>query len=162
MGVNSTNKGHDFERKVAKIFSEWWGSEIRRTPMSGGSGISNLHADLVADEKFPFSVECKKYREVKFSSFLTTENNLLIQWWEQSLKESFENRKVAIVVFAENRGEIFVMVAKTWLWDLKRDISELKKYIILDSFGEHIPLVLMTLKKFLSVIKKEWFYENDL
>lgn len=155
--VNSLKKGHNFERKVAKIFSEWWGREVRRTPMSGGSGISGLHSDLVADEKFPFSVECKKYKEVRLSSFLTTENNLLIQWWEQALKESFENIKVAMVVFAENRGEIFVMISKAWLLGLNKDISELKKYIILDSFGKHIPVLIMTLKKFLEVVKAEWF-----
>lgn len=55
-------KGSVFERKIAKIFSKWSGSDVNRTPLSGGWAKNAKHGvknDLIStDPNFPFGVEC--------------------------------------------------------------------------------------------------------
>lgn len=61
-GKKSKTKGNNFERKVAKMLSQWWGSKFYRTPMSGGSKLKegfHLAGDVVTDDlTFCFHTEC--------------------------------------------------------------------------------------------------------
>ena len=71
MRKNSRNKGSRFERTIAKAWESWTGYKFSRTPGSGGwAKAKDAMGDLVCtDEKhsrrFPFSIECKNYQEIK-------------------------------------------------------------------------------------------------
>ena len=76
MSTNSKNKGNRFERTIAKFFQDWTGYKFSRTPGSGGwAKAKDSFGDLVCtDEKhsrrFPFSIECKSYQDLKFEHIL--------------------------------------------------------------------------------------------
>ncbi len=53
------------ETEVAKIFSEWWGSEFARTPNSGAlrwNGAIWTFGDVLPPDDFPAVIECKRRR----------------------------------------------------------------------------------------------------
>ena len=65
-GKTSRNKGSGYERKIAKVLTEWWGEKFFRTPLSGGhqdmSQEMNVAGDIITkDVNFPFHLELKKH-----------------------------------------------------------------------------------------------------
>lgn len=68
--MNSKKKGNRFELKVAKLFSERFVRDLRRTPCSGGHNIKSDIYDPENDD-FPYFVECKHHNTFKFNSLLT-------------------------------------------------------------------------------------------
>lgn len=114
--VNGRKKGQTAERKLAKLFSDWWGSEFARTPLSGGFATAkfredwNAAGDLVTpDKSFPFCVESKKVEGWTLEQMLTSDKTLIHKWWEQTLKETPEGR-TPLLVFTKNRAPLFAMM----------------------------------------------------
>ena len=55
----SRNKGVLFERKIAKMLSDWWGDTFSRTPLSGGwqkkrEEGKRVRGDIITPDNFPF------------------------------------------------------------------------------------------------------------
>ena len=70
---NPKNKGNEFERKVAKMLSEWSGVKFMRTPASGA--IHNFKDKrVVSDIVAPLSIAASKGRQriISFSSIYRT------------------------------------------------------------------------------------------
>lgn len=88
MGKKSKNKGDNFERKVAKILAEWWGTKLKRTPLSGGWGTEITKGDVVPVDKennFPFCVEVKANECFSpWHLFLEEIPGYLLEWWGQA------------------------------------------------------------------------------
>ena len=66
--VNSRTKGSTFERKIASMFNDRFGTkEFSRTPGSGAFATTHslpahlkIYGDLITPEKFKYCIECKK------------------------------------------------------------------------------------------------------
>lgn len=93
MRKNSRNKGSRFERTIAKAWESWTGYKFSRTPGSGGwAKAKDAMGDLVCtDEKhsrrFPFSIECKNYQDIKFEHILLgLKSCKIISFWEQATR----------------------------------------------------------------------------
>lgn len=113
MAVNSRQKGSSYERAIAKLFEEWSGSSVKRTPLSGGwakEAAFEAKSDLVStDKKFPFAVECKKREGWVLEHILYTKTEIF-SWWEQTVKETPEG-KIPLLVFSKNRSKNFAMLS---------------------------------------------------
>lgn len=107
-------KGSNFERKVAKMLSEWSGFEFMRTPMSGAIHnfkdkrvISDIVAPLSLGD-FPFSIECKCCQyDWDFSQILEGTSMFWKHWkqcWDDSQKEGME----PMLVFTKNYRDTYV------------------------------------------------------
>lgn len=118
--VNGRSKGGRGERAVAKLFSEWWGADFARTPLSGGFHTRkfredwNAQGDLVTpDETFPFSVECKWQEGWTLDHLLTAPKSDLWAWWEQALEQTPEG-KIPLLVFKRNNMPWYFMTYKAY------------------------------------------------
>lgn len=114
--TNGRNKGATAERKLAKLFAAWWGSDFARTPLSGGFATAkfredwNACGDLVTpDKSFPFCVESKKVEGWTLEQMLTSDKTLIHKWWEQTLKETPEG-KIPLLVFTKNHAPLYAMM----------------------------------------------------
>lgn len=115
-------KGSAYERTIAKLFTEAYypdgSGEFRRVPLSGGwdkrvtpgdlmalkySGIDDTKGlAMVIDKTFPFSIECKNYRDenVKhFFSGLYSKQSQMFDWMQQAVTDAVAGSKFPLVVF---------------------------------------------------------------
>lgn len=111
--AHSKRKGDGFERKIAKVFADALGLEIRRTPLSGGwaRGNPNVYGDLVCvdpgPEAFPYCVECKNEEGWRLESLFTFNHAWFDRWWHQ-LQNERPGNKVPLLVFSRAYAPIFV------------------------------------------------------
>lgn len=123
MAKKSKNKGNNFERKVAKLLSEWWGVQFHRTPLSGGIrwGQDNrVVGDIVVPQDcvFPFTIECKKREGWTLDNLLRGTGEIK-EWWEQAVadnKRLGDNDKFPLLLFSRNFSPIFYMMHKE-VWE---------------------------------------------
>jgi hypothetical protein len=99
-GKRSRNKGASYERHIAKILTKWWGSQIDRVPQSGGWQKERITGDVAADDKFPFSVECKKQEGWHLEDILY-KDSLITKWWKQCCDDCPDS-KTPLLVFSRN------------------------------------------------------------
>lgn len=108
-GAMSRRKGVTFERYVAKVFTEWWGSEVRRTPLSGAYGGEwNLAGDLMFQEPFPYLVELKN-RENWTMEQVFEGRGPVFDWWTKASKEAAAAGLEPMLVFSRARKNVYVM-----------------------------------------------------
>jgi hypothetical protein len=119
-----------FERSIAKMLGEWWGCTFRRTPSSGAwskqgqsrfskglDAAGDFHGDIVAppEAHFPFSVECKCYKEVELYKALYGKSNVF-DWWQQCLGDSKRVHKLGMLVVKENgKGPLVILSLSSYL-----------------------------------------------
>ena len=113
-GHTSRNKGSGFERTVAKTFSNKFGVEYRRTPLSGGwaKGSKTAAGDLVPlDAPQQFCIECKKVEGWTFEQLFSNRHALFSSWWKQLIEECPEGVQ-PVLVFSKNRSQIYIAIRK--------------------------------------------------
>lgn len=122
--VNSKAKGSRFERVVCKSFESWSGYEFSRTPSSGGlrwKKTDNISSDVVCSDpshsrKFPFSVEVKNYKDIKFEHLLLGNRACKIHnFWNQANRDADRANKIPILIMRYNsmpKGEAFFCVGR--------------------------------------------------
>jgi hypothetical protein len=117
---NPKEKGNEFERKVAKLLSDWSGEKFIRTPMSGAIHnfkdkrvVSDITAPLSLGN-WPFSIECKKVEAAnwEFSAFIEGTSQTLKEHWQQCCTDADRENMVPMLVFSKNRREIYMMITK--------------------------------------------------
>lgn len=116
VGKGSKAKGSNFERKIAKALSEYWGAEFHRTPGSGSlhwQSENNVAGDIVAGPSagLPFVIECKNQEAGNWtieSAFLGKHN--IKEWWSQVVTDSRRVERIPLLIFTRNRAEEFVMI----------------------------------------------------
>lgn len=118
---NSRTKGASFENKIAKVFSEWSGMDVKRTPQSGGwaNASFGVTGDLVCSNKrFPFHVECKKREGWHLDDLVTgvrvRDTRSIVAWWNQAI-ETCPEGKEPLLVFARNNRQVLVMVREDFV-----------------------------------------------
>ncbi len=127
--IQSKNKGNRIELKLAKILTERFGEEFRRTPMSGGWGTSNrdsniredalevLSGDIMCPTKFKFSIESKGRADFNFWDILNedTEHLEIDEWIKQAENDAKIVGKEPLVYVKVNNRKPFVIFPKSLL-----------------------------------------------
>ena len=109
--INSKVKGNRGELVVAKLLTQWLGTEVVRVPQSGGlhwQHSARVCGDvIVTDPKFDFifSVEVKTYQNVglaaKESSDLRS-NSIIYTFYEQCKKDAKAAGKIPFLMVHQN------------------------------------------------------------
>ena len=109
----SKNKGANYERKIAKDLSKWWGGTFSRVPASGGlhwGSDQRVAGDIVPPPEvdFPFVVECKK-REEWVMDHIVLDIGQPREWWAQVVMDGRRVHRTPIMFFSRNHAKDFVM-----------------------------------------------------
>lgn len=111
MAINSKSKGNKNERELCNWWKDWSGLEFSRVPASGGlrwKKKDDITGDVImTDERhsrrFPFSIEAKSYKDIKFEALLLgTKKNKLIDFWEQAKEDGNRGNKLPILFMRYN------------------------------------------------------------
>lgn len=117
--VNSRAKGSKAERMLAAQLGDWTGVKFARTPSSGGLhwGQSFTSGDIVCTTEghyFPFSIECKNYKEINVTELIcnrrTKQDQTIIKFFKQCIRDSKESKKLPLL-FMRYSG----LPKETWL-----------------------------------------------
>ena len=106
IGKAARSKGARFERKICKKLTDITNVKFRRAPRSGAlirDGKVNgayISGDLISEENFKFSIECKNRKNITLDNLL---NNLhtseLIKAWHQCFYDADIADKLPIMFF---------------------------------------------------------------
>ena len=109
--INSRNKGSKNERKVTALYKDWTGYDFSRTPASGGlkwKSNNSIIGDITCSDeshkdRFPFTIECKSYKEVNFEQLLSANKNIkILEFWSQAVKDAWRAKKTPILMVRYN------------------------------------------------------------
>ena len=91
MPINSQAKGKRAEREVAKLINRYLGTNVRRTPQSGGMSIKGDIIDINPDSAaYQFHFEVKDQKKL-----------MIPKWWEQ-IDDDCPVAKTPVNVFKMN------------------------------------------------------------
>lgn len=178
---NSRNKGATYERKVAKMMSDWWGGQFSRVPASGGlnwGADQRVAGDIVPppESGFPFVIECKKREDWTFDHILLNIGTPK-DWWQQVVMDSRRVNQVPLLIFSRNRAKDFIMIPHEdemykSLQDIDYDVSrtavtienirgEIQEFeVILTTFDTFIALGTETIKEYAKEVKWDKYAED--
>jgi len=110
--INARSKGANFENVIAKQLTEWTGTLIRRSPMSGGW---NKTGDVTPKDpkemvRFPFNLEMKKQESWHLEDILKGLTGQLPGWWDQCTSDARKSKKVPVLVFTKNGDATYCMM----------------------------------------------------
>ena len=113
-GRGSKSKGSNFELKIAKQLTTWWGATFHRVPGSGSlhwGSDNRVAGDIVPPQglDFPFVVECKKHEGWTLDNVLLNTGEPKT-WWAQVVTDSRRVKQVPMLIFSRNRAKEYVMV----------------------------------------------------
>ena len=132
-------KGHAYERVIGALFTEVYypegSGEFKRVPQSGGwdkrvvSGdlmalkrVSNDSDEMIIDRSFPFSIECKNWKDVShFFKGLYANESELFAWMEQASNDAAAAEKIPLVVFKLWR-QSHVAMLNSYGWHRVREL----------------------------------------
>jgi hypothetical protein len=106
------NRGGNFQREVAKLFSAWWDREeesFYSTPASGGlrwQKRDDVIGDIVVPPSFEYNIECKSREEIGLGIFFERKFNKtdnIHLWWNQILSDTARSGKKPMLVFKQLR-----------------------------------------------------------
>ena len=129
MAVNGKQKGNNFERTIANMFSErfaaYTGIEkaFRRNPDSGsffgGTNVDRkdiydtewaVYGDLICPRNFNFSVECKHYKKAPpLTAILKQKVSDWDAWIEQAKQDADSSGKAMLIIIRYNNTETLTM-----------------------------------------------------
>ena len=173
-------KGGAYERKVGELFTQAYypegGGEFKRVPKGFQADPRIVSNDLMAlkrvsidseqlviDQSFPMSLECKDWRDenVKhFFSGLYSAESTLYEWMEQAISGASIAGKIPIVIFKLFRTDNIVMTLSKELCKISELFGEfpgkLYKLFRVEG-GATVELSFVLLKDFLSWIDWEHY-----
>jgi hypothetical protein len=158
--INSKHKGSEYELKIAKVLSDWWGEPFRRTPMSGGlhwREDNRVSGDIVTppDSVFPYNIECKKREEWSFDQLIKGTGEIE-SYWEQCDRDARGIRRKPLLIFSKNFNPDYIML----YIDDYTPILELKhhkmvvNYFLVGIIGKPLRII-MRLDDFIRLVSKE-------
>ena len=115
MPINANAKGKRAEREVAKLINRYLGTNVRRTPQSGGMSIKGDIIDINPDSAaYQFHFEVKDQKKL-----------MIPKWWEQ-IDDDCPVAKTPVNVFKMNAQFYATMQFTDWL-SLLAEMEELKE-----------------------------------
>ena len=154
--INSRNKGNRFERDVAKWFEKWSGYEFGRIPGSGSlrwQKTDNIVGDITCTDakhsrRFPFSVECKFYKDLNFEHILLGNKSCdIIKFWEQCKGDAERANKVPFLVMRYNsmpKEQYFIMVKEDFFKGIKKHLPKDSRYMNIKIESETVNVIMAT------------------
>jgi hypothetical protein len=113
--INSQQKGKRAEREVAKLINKYLGTNVRRTPQSGGLSIKGDIIDINPDSAaFDYHFEIKDQKKL-----------MIPKWWEQIYGDCPKG-KIPINVFKMN-ARFYATLEFTDFLNLLAELQELKE-----------------------------------
>lgn len=114
---NPKEKGNNFERKVAKLFSLWSGHKFMRTPASGAIHnfkdkrvVSDIVAPLSIGE-WPFSIECKNVMcSWELNTLLEGTSETMKSHWKQAQDDADREGLAPLLIFTKNFRDKFIVL----------------------------------------------------
>lgn len=151
MAINSMQKGAQFERDMAKLFSQFWDgtlTSVTRVPLSGGYPRGKMWGDLICSNSvfFPFLVSLKKVEGWSLDQLFFHYDRSQIIVWLREIQQIFykylkgqkwiESRYLLlpILVIAKNRYDPIVII------DIQ-DLDRLKPHLIGKLLSDHIQIM---------------------
>ena len=130
--MSSKSKGNKNERDVAKYFKTWTGYDFGRTPQSGAlrwKRAQAVSADIVCTDdkhgrRFPFSIECKFYKDINFEHLLLDNKKVkILEFWEQANDDAERSGKEPLLFMRYNgmAKNTWFVVMNTNVWDFISD-----------------------------------------
>lgn len=120
--INSRTKGSKNERDICKWWEKWTGYEFSRVPSSGGlrwGRTTDTTGDIICSDqkhylRFPFSIECKSYKDINFEHLiLDVKNVMILEFWDQAKSDASRGKKLPILMMRYNnmkKGEYFMIL----------------------------------------------------
>lgn len=132
-------KGKDYERRIARILSEWWGSPLRRIR----SGEEDIYSGDIVDEagQFPFIVECKKREEWNLLDLLRPELPLS-SYWSQAYNDYIDNdphhkpSDPVLLIFSKKRGRNYFMMRRSALRAMEKYCGDFPFQYLIAPYAE--------------------------
>lgn len=109
--VDSKDKGVRAETVVRDALRTYTGLKWERVPGSGAlNPVHQMKGDLyIPNEKNRYCVEVKHYAESHIShTLITGKSPQLIEWWEQTLRQSRQTNRMPMLIFKHDRSKLFV------------------------------------------------------
>lgn len=121
--MNSSEKGHSFEREIAKKLSLWWsegkdrdifyrsdssGSRATLRERYSGDKLLDQYGDIVAEkiEGRPltdrFCIECKHYKNINLWALVTKAKTSFLSFHEQNIRDSNRCNKIPLTIVRQN------------------------------------------------------------
>ena len=156
--INSKEKGSEFERRIARILSKWWGEEFHRTPGSGGlhwKKDNRVAGDIVAPmgSNFPFSIENKKWEDWEIIQLLKGTGDIE-NWWKQCEGDAIRVSKEPLLIFTKNYAPIYMMMLLSTFRLMCPNIL-FNIFIVYNAKNNYRPRVVCLLNDFISKVSKE-------
>lgn len=115
--VNSKRKGASFERKIAHMLNERFGTtDFCRTPGSGAFGTTHqlpqhliVHGDLITPINFRYTIECKNGYTLEIDD-LFREGSDFYKFIKQAQGDATRAGREWMVVYKKNRRKELVIV----------------------------------------------------
>lgn len=165
-GRHSKSKGNNQERKVAKLLQDWWNKdnkpedrvvEFTRVPLSGGwnnrEQFGTFGDIICSDPQFPFCVEVKKQEKLELAHLLTSSKPILLEWWDQCVRETPEG-KIPLLVFCKNNLEELCAV-EDWTGLQLRNSRSKPTPVISVFVSPEIQIMIFKFKDILSQFNKD-------
>ena len=158
--INGKNKGNTFERKVAKILSDWSGQQFNRVPLSGALRWETNDKRVVSDVvpppsmKWPFSVECKCVEHDWDFSMLLIGTSTFWKHWEQANGDAQREEMIPMLVFTKNYRNTYVAIYKDVLNTLeKKTNSQFLGSQLVIHFPQYSPITILDFGELLNTYK---------
>ncbi len=145
MVVDSRAKGARAETLIRDTLREMTNLNWERVPSSGALDPKHgLKGDLyIPNEKNLWAVEAKHYADDQVtSSILTAKDPILIQWWDQAVRQGNQVQKMPLLIFKYDRSKLFVAFS-----DLPTGLYD---HIAVCAKGHYFYVALLN----------DWFYEE--
>jgi len=146
MGAKSKQKGNRYERRCAKLLSEFTGVNFRKVPASGGFNkfggqVVAEHAftgDVICDRKeFLFSVEAKSQKAFSFNAMLKNPKTAVFtEWWKQCIEDAKRVSKLPMLMFKPDVSDDFVAFDSGGI--LRLGITDIPHFIV-EIYGYDLP-----------------------
>lgn len=108
--VDSRQKGARAETVIRDLLRDYTDLNWERVPSSGALDPKHgLKGDLyIPNEKNLYCVEVKHYADDQVSSsILTAKQPILLDWWEQALRQGTQVSKIPLLIFKYDRSKVF-------------------------------------------------------
>lgn len=120
VGRKSKRKGKTYERRAAKLLTEYTGVNFRKTPSSGGfnkfGGVAIREelfcGDVISDSKdFKYCIEAKNREEFTFESILKNPSTAPFTiWWYQCCDDAKRVSMLPMMFFKPDSQADFIVV----------------------------------------------------
>lgn len=150
--VDSRQKGYTAEIKARDELRKFTDHTWERVPNSGALRAEHgLKGDLyIPQNNNIFCVEIKHYKDDQITSkLLSGKNPIFMEWWDQTIREAGEVKKIPLLIFKYDRSKWFAAFEKL---NFQYSHKELSRYIVLNDDNSKITICLLS--EFINLVNK--------